>query len=317
VKRALLLLAILAVPAGSHAAGHRGPIALVTAETQNQLLAVDLASGRVIRRLRMPADPQNVEAYAGEAAVVSARAGAVTFVDPSTLKVQRVLRGFGAPHIAAFAPGGDYLYVTDDARGQLAVILAHVLRRVFVGHGAHHMTFSPDQRRLWIVLGERARSIAVVDTSRVTRPRLVGHVDPQGLAHDAAFTPDGRFVWVAYDDQPYLRVFNARTQRPVATLYAGRPPAHVRFDQSSGLPRYRPYAYVTSGNGAALRVFDWRRRRLVRTLRTSQGSFNLAVDRGLVATSSLTGGTVLAFRGARRLLNERVAPAARDVALLP
>jgi DNA-binding beta-propeller fold protein YncE len=317
MKRALLLVAILAVPAASSAGGPRGPIALVTAETQNQLLAVDVRSGQVVRRLRMPTDPENVEAYAGEVAVVSARGGAVTLVDGRTLKVQRIVRGFGSPHIAAFAPGGDYLYVTDDGRGELAVLLGHVIRRIFVGYGAHHMTFSPDQRRLWIVLGERARSIAVVDTKQVTRPRLIGHVDPRGLAHDAAFTPDGRYVWVAYDDRPYLRVFNARTGRPVAMLYAGSPPAHVRFDDASGLPRYRPYAYVTSGNGAALRVFDWQSRLLMRTFRTVPGSFNLAVDRGLVATASLSGGTLLAFRGARRLLRERVAPGTRDVALLP
>jgi hypothetical protein len=317
VKRALLLLAILAVPAASQAGGGRQPVALVTAETENQLLAVDLPSGRIFHRWRMPADPQNVEAYAGQVAVVSAKAGAVTLIDPQTNKIRRIVRGFGSPHIAAFAPGGDYLYVTDDERGQLAVLLGHVIRKIFVGYGAHHMSFSPDQRRLWIVLGERATSIAVVDTSRITRPRLVGHVNPRGLAHDAAFTPDGRYVWVAYDDRPYLRVFNARTGRPVATLYAGSPPAHVRCDNASGLPRYRPYAYVTSGNGGVLRVYAWRTRRLVRTLRTTPGSFNLAVDRGLVATSSLTGGTVLAFRGSQRLLSERVAPAARDVAVLP
>jgi DNA-binding beta-propeller fold protein YncE len=235
MKRVLLLLAILALPAGSQAARQGGQtVALVTAETQNQLIAVALPSGHILKRLPMPADPENVEAYAQSAVVVSTRAGAVTFVDPRTLKVRRVLRGFGSPHIAAFAPGGDYVYVTDDARGQLAVILGRVIRKVFVGYGAHHMTFSPDQRRLWIALGERARSITVVDSRDVTRPRVVGHVDPRGLAHDLAFTPDGRYVWVTYGDRPYLRVFNALTRRPVATLYAGSPPAHVRFDNSSG-----------------------------------------------------------------------------------
>jgi DNA-binding beta-propeller fold protein YncE len=179
------------------------------------------------------------------------------------------------------------------------------------------MSFSPDQRRLWVVLGERARSIAVVDTHNPSRPRLIGHVDPRGLAHDAAFTPDGRYVWVAYDDRPYLRVFDARTRKAVATLPAGGPPAHVRFDDASGLARFSRYAYVTCGNDGVLRVYDWRRRKLVRTLRTAPGSFNLAVDRGLVATSSLTGGTLTLFRGGRRLLGKHVAPVARDVALVP
>jgi DNA-binding beta-propeller fold protein YncE len=315
MKRVLLLLAILAVPS-SHAARLAGvPLALVTAERQNQLIVLDLRSGHVVRRLHMPADPQNVEAYAGEAVVVSARAGAVTFVDPRTLKVRRVLHGFGSPHIAAFAPDGDYVYVTDDARGQLAVILGRVIRKIFVGYGAHHMSFSPDEHRLWIALGERARSIAVIDTRDVTRPRLVGHLDPRGLAHDLAFTPDGRYVWVTYDDRSYLRVFDARTRRPVAKLYAGPPPAHVRFDDASGLSQFRRYAYVTSGNSSMLRIFDWRRRTLAWRNSTAPGSYNLSVDRGLLATSSLTEGTVTAFRGSRRVLSKRPAAEARDVAL--
>jgi len=316
VKRLLLLTVVLVVPA-SHAAPFAAErVALVTAESQSLLVAVSLPSGRVLRRLRMPADPENVEAYAGEAVVVSARAGAVTFVDPRTLKVRRTLRGFGAPHIAAFAPGGDYVYVSDDERGQLAVVLGRAIRKIFVGYGAHHMAFSPDQHRLWVALGERARSIAVVDTRNIARPKLVGHVDPRGLAHDLAFTPDGHYVWVTYDDRSYLRIFDARTRRPIATLYAGAPPAYVRFDDASGLSEFGRYAYVTSGNSGSLRIFDWRTRRLMRSVRTAPGSYNLSVDRGLLATSSLTDGTITVVRGGRRTLTEGVAPAARDVAVV-
>ncbi len=317
MKRILLVVLVLAAVPGSGTARETPhPLALVTAESQNRLLAIDIRTGRVVRSLRMPADPQNVEAYAGEAAVVSTSSGAVTFIDPRTLRINRVVRGFRSPHIAAFAPGGDYLYVTDDARGQLAVIQGGAVRRTFVGFGAHHMSFRPDQGQLWIALGERAHSISVVDTKRPLKPRLIGHVDPRGLAHDLAFTPDGRFVWVTYDDRPYLRVFDVRTRRAVATLYAGPPPAHVRFDDASGLAPYATRAYVTSGNAAALRIFDWRRRRLVRLVRTDRGSYNLAIDRDLAATSSLTDGTLTLVRGGRRVLTEHVAPAARDVALV-
>jgi len=52
-------------------------------------------------------------------------------------------------------------------------------------------------------------------------------------------------------------------------------------------------------------------------LTTSPGSFNLSTDHALLATSSLTGGRLTVFRGATRILAERVAPATRDVALVP
>ena len=317
VKRFLPVLVLATLVPASQAGGAARPaaLALVTAESLNQLVAVQPQTGRVVKRLRMPADPQNVEAYAGAAAVVSTQGGAVTLVDPRTLRILKTIRGFASPHIAAFSPDGEYLYVTDDARGELAVIRGRVLRKLFVGHGAHHLAFSPDQRRVWIALGERATAIAVVDTSRVARPRLLGRIDPHGLAHDLAFTPDGRYVWVTYDDRSTLRVFAARSGRPVATLYAGPPPAHVRFDDASGLTQFGRYAYVTSGNAGTIRVFDWSTRRLVRTLGTPTGSFNLSIDRGVVATASLTRGIVTEFAGGRRR-SDRVAPATRDIALV-
>ena len=58
--------------------------------------------------------------------------------------------------------------MTDDRRGQLVVISLtsrRVVRKLEVGAGAHHIAVSPDGSRLWIALGERARTIAVVDTT--------------------------------------------------------------------------------------------------------------------------------------------------------
>jgi DNA-binding beta-propeller fold protein YncE len=313
VKRGLLVLAAAALfgPGSQARLGGGKVYALVTAETANQLIAVE--SGRVIKRLAMPAEPENVEAFPNESAVVvSTRAGAVTLVDTRRLQVRRVLRGFDAPHIPAFSPDGALIYVTDDGRGQLAVIGDRVLRKVFVGFGAHHIAVGPKGRRLWIALGERARSIVIVDTVNPQRPRPIGRVDPHGLAHDLAFTPDGRYVWVTYDAGSAIRVFSVLTRRPVATLYGGTPPQHVVFGRAGTV--FDRTAYVTSGNDGTVREFRWRVRKLLRVLHTPRGSFNLSVDFGWLATASLTQGVVSEFAGDRRT-SIHVAPATRDVAL--
>ncbi len=318
MKRALLLLAVLAVPAGSHAARQGGtPVALVTAESENALLVVDLGSRKVVRRLGMPADPENVETSGQNdaAAVVSARGGAVTVLSLPKLRVRRTIRGFVSPHIAAFSPNGRYLFVTDDATGRLTVIgVAHgrVLQRLFVGKGAHHIAVRLDGKQLWIVLGERATEIVVVDTRHPTRPWVAARLfDIGGLAHDAAFTPDGQRVWVTYDDRSSVAVFDARTYRIVSTLPAGSPPQHVAFGIRFG--------YLTSGNDGRLRVFSFAGR-LLGVARTPRGSFNLGLGGGLVLTSSLTRGTLTELRDSgSRMWSGRVAPAARDaaVAVLP
>ena len=318
MKSALLLVAILAVPAASHAARQGGtPVALVTAESQNALLMVDLDSRKVVRRLPMPADPENVETNSTDtaAAVVSSRAGAVTLLSLPRLRVRRTIGGFGSPHIAAFSPSGRYLYVTDDTRGQLVVIgVRHgrVLARRFVGRGAHHIAVRPDGNLLWIVLGERAKEIVVVDTSRPAHPWVRARLfDIGGLAHDAAFSPDGKRVWVTYDDRSSIAVFAARTYRILETLPGGSPPQHVAFGIRFG--------YVTSGNDGQLRVFSFAGRQLG-VARTPRGSFNLGLGAGLVLTPSLTQGTLTELRDSgSRMWSGHVAPAARDaaVAVLP
>jgi DNA-binding beta-propeller fold protein YncE len=316
MKRVLLLFAILAVPAGSHAAPQGGrPVALVTAETQNQLIAVDLPSGRVLRRLDMPADPQNVVTTATYALVVSARGGAVTLVETRRLRVLKILHGFASPHIALFVPGRHFAYVTDDARGQLAVIdlsRRRVTRKVFVGYGAHHMTISPDATRLWIALGERARSLTVLDTTVPGAPRVVGRVDPGGEAHDLVFSPAGTRVWVTYDDRSSIAIFDAESRRRVRVIPAGSPPQHLAFDQFSKAR----HAYVTSGDDATLRIVSLRNGHTLRTVSVPSGSFNVSTGGSLVLTSSLTNGTLTELdENGHVLLRKRLAPAARDVAL--
>jgi hypothetical protein len=309
VALAGLSLVLLAPVSQADNSGGGPMIALVAAERTNQLVAVDLPSGRIVKRLRMPDDPQNVGACGGIAAVVSVRAGTVALVDVSTMKVRRILRGFAEPHIPACSSDGRYVYVTDDARGQLVVIRKRVVRRVFVGHGAHHMAEDGLGNRLWIALGERARSIAVVDVSNPAQPRLVGHVDPQGAAHDLAFSPGSTRVWVTYADRREVGVFSATTGKLVRHIPAGSAPQHVAFG-----PPGR--AYVTSGNDGTMRMFSSRTGRLLRVFRTTYGSFNLATYGSFVTTSSLYRGTLMDFdESGRRWLQKRVAPAARDVAI--
>ena len=316
MRRAALLLALLALPASSHAAPQGGePVALVTAETQNLLLAVDLPSGHVIRWLRMPADPENVETNGSYGVVVSPRAGAVTIVGLRRLRKLKILHGFGSPHIALMVPRHELAYVTDDARGQLAVVdlvRRRVIRKVFVGIGAHHLAMSPDGTRAWVALGERARSITVLNTTALKAPRVIGHVDPGGEAHDLGFSPDGRSVWVTYNDRSSIGIFDEHTWRRVRVRPAGTPPQHIAFDQFSAAR----HAYLTSGSDGTLRILSIGTERTLRTVRTAPGAFNVTSGGGLVLTSSLTTGTLTKLdTNGRVLLRKHVAPAARDVAL--
>jgi hypothetical protein len=124
-------------------------MALVTSEFRNELLAVSLPEGNVIRRLRVPEGPENVEAFVtGPAVVVSSKAGVVSIYAWHTLRLLKRIGGFREPHIAALSPvarrayarhgvvAPTFAYVTDDAAGTLTTIdltRASVIGRVYVG----------------------------------------------------------------------------------------------------------------------------------------------------------------------------------------
>jgi YVTN family beta-propeller protein len=228
-------------------------------------------------------------------------------LDARTLRVEKIIRGFGAPHLAALAPTGKWAFVTDDRRGQLDVVSLtrdRVVRRLYVGLGAHHLTLFGD--RLWIALGEHANRISIVDVSRPARPRLLRRFEPGFVAHDLAFSPDGRRVWVTSSTDDVVRVLDARTGRRVFTVRAGPPPQHVVFGST--------VAYVTSGYASRIEAADLKGR-VLRVGRVPYGSFNLARAGGYVFTASLLNGAVTELSPNLRVRKSvTVAPATRGVA---
>jgi DNA-binding beta-propeller fold protein YncE len=286
-------------------------VALVTAEQENELVAVELSTGRVVRRLSLPADPQNVASSWRMTAVVSTRAGAVTLVDQQG-RIRKVFRGLDDPHIVAVDRGKDIAYVTADGSGELIVInlmARRIIGRVFVGIGAHHMALRPSGgHRLWIALGERASRIAIVDVSRPAEPRLLRHFSPGFVTHDLSFSPDGREVWITSAVDELVRVVDARTGEQAFTVRAGAAPQHVAFTHGFG--------FVTSGYGSRIVKVDPSNGRIVASARTPYGSFNLATLERTVVTTSLLNGLVTEFDlRLRRLRTVRAASAARAVAL--
>jgi DNA-binding beta-propeller fold protein YncE len=307
------------------AARRRPPRALVTDEQQNRLLAVDLPSGRIVHTVSVPADPEDIATAGngGVVIVVSSRAGKVTVLDGHTLKVIKVFGGFEQPHIAEISPDGAYAYITDDPRGTLTVIRLSDLRVtdiVAVGAGAHHLAFSPTDRTVWIALGENAQEITTLSTvtsrpsspaSRIVdpgRPRVIGRFQPGFAAHDLAFSPDGRTIWVTSAAGPDVTAFDARTHRVRFRIPVGSPPQHVVFEGA--------YAYLTSGYGSTIEKVSATTGRVVTRAGSPYGSFELAAADGYVVSSSLLRGTLAIYTPNLKLLRVvKLAPATREVAI--
>ena len=308
----LVAVAGLLLAPTAHAGG--SPVALVTAETANEVLAVSLPDGKVLRRVHVH-DPQAIAAQQSGPAVVVSPSGTVTILAWHSLRKLRVFRNFRSPQIAAIAPDGEWAYVTDAATGYLTVIELASLRivdSVFVGSGAHHLAISPDQRRMWVALGEQARTLVILDTSNPRAPRVIGRFHPRAPAHDLVFSPDGRTVWVSSAAAPYVSVLNAHSAKLVARVPAGVGPQHVVF-LDYGTPR----AVITSGYASMVETVDAKAHKVVRWARAPYGSFNVSSFGSLFATSSLLTGQVAEFDDVtlRRQTTTKVAAATRDLAV--
>ncbi len=296
---------------------NRRPVALVTAENENQLLAVSLPGGRVIRRIHVAPDPTTVAAGPGGPVVaVSPGSGTVTLLSWPGLRPEAVFRGFRSPQMAAVTPDGEWVLVSDAAAGTVSTIeLAsrRIVDRVRVGTGAHHLAVSPDQRTAWVALGEAAGTIVVLDSSRPAHLRVIRRIRPPVAAHDLAFSPNGRTVWVSSAATPHVSVLDAHSGRLLGTVAAGAAPQHVAF-----LAWGRPRAFITSGYGSSIEMVDPLTRRVLRTAALPHGSFNLAGSGGFLVTTSLLTGQVteLDVLTLRRRMTTTVAPNARAVAVL-
>ena len=315
MRRLLVLaVALVLVPAASaHTAANR-PVAVVAAETSNQVIAVLLGphGGRVLKRVHVT-DPLMVAApLHGPAVVLSPATGSVTLLAWHSLRPVKIFHGFRYPEVARVAPGDRYVYVADGETGDLTVIdLARqrIVDRVHVGAGAHHMSFSPDGKRLWIALSEVATTVVRLDTSDLAHPRIAGRLHPRFPSHSVGFAPDGRTVWLSSARLPYVTVYNAASGRVVKVIRAGRAPQEVAFSGARAL--------LTSGYGSSIEAVLWRTYRRLGTVPMPYGSFNLATFGGLVVTSSLLTGQVTELRAGtlRRFWTTKVAPETRYVAI--
>ena len=274
------------------------PTALVTADLESHVVAVELATGRVLREIPTRAGPRSIEQVGNLALVAHTEHGALSVIDGATLRVRHVIGGFDEPRYTA-AVDGRHAFVTDSGDGTVAlvdVVGAEVIRRLPLGGPARHLSY--DGRRLWVALGTKARRVAVVD---VSRQRLLSRFAPPFLAHDVGLARGGR-SWVTSGAARELVVYR---RGGTLRLPADAPPQHVTFLDGR--------IFVTSGDDGTLRVYDGAGR-LLRTMRIPTGSYNVQhAFGGLILMPSLSRGTLCVADARGQVLRTvRVARSSHD-----
>jgi DNA-binding beta-propeller fold protein YncE len=273
------------------------PVALVTADLESRIVAVELKNGRRLATIRTLPGPRSIQTVGNAAVVAHTAEGALTIVDGGTLAIRRVLRGFSEPRYAAGSPEGRYAYVTDSGFGGFVVVdvvRGRVVGRIQLGGPARHVSIDPSGRLLWTALGTKADRIAIVDVRTPEQPRLLARIRPAFLAHDVGFAPGGKLIWLTSGDRREAAIFDRRTGRAVVRMRAGAPPQHVTFAGGR--------AFVTSGDDGTLRIHSAITGRVLGGSEIPTGSYNVQEGWGRILTPSLSRGTLCILDSSGRRL---------------
>ena len=300
---------------------------LVTADLESHVVAIELPTGTIVRRIRTLPGPRSIEAaFATWAVVAHTASGRLSVLDGTGLKLRHVITGFREPRYTAIYPvrypsdvdpaGQPLAYVTDSLRREVVTVdlgRGTIVWRTAVPGPARHITVSPDGGLAWTALGSKAERVAVLDLDDPRHPRLVRTFAPPFPAHDVVCSEDGEHLWVTSGDARRIAIYEPEGRRPVAVLDAGAPPQHVAF-------RGRR-AFVASGDDGTVSLHrpDGA---VLEEARVPVGSYNVTSSRsgfGLLGavTPSLGLGTIALLGERGQVTNvRRVARAAHDACLV-
>src|SRR5258705_5379354 len=127
------------------------PVVLVTADTEAHIVAVDLLTGLVRKRIATRPGPRSIERVGASAVVAHTAVGEVSIV--RGLAVRHVLDGFVEPRYTTAARDGRLAFVTDSGNAELVTIdvsRGAVVARLKLRLLPRHLSLSRDGRTLWV-----------------------------------------------------------------------------------------------------------------------------------------------------------------------
>lgn len=188
IRAMTILKAVMTGQNGSHMVGVAadGVRAWTGNIGSNTVTELDLSTGRALRSIDVPAQPEaiNVTADGAEAWVGSNATGRVSVVDARTGAVTTAAEGFSWPYRVLFSPDAT-LVILPDYRGEVVRFVERATRRelgrmTFTGAGPQGITITPNGRHALLSLSAQGK-VAVIDVATRT---VVGEIA-------VGETPDG------------------------------------------------------------------------------------------------------------------------------
>lgn len=242
---------------------------------QVDMLALDLGSMKVVKRIRLGSGPGfSVVLTHDRSRALADVAGdnKIVVVDTKSFKVvQRIPVGM-FPCDLDNTRDGHFAYLPERDQDTVAMLdmqTLRVVKRVDMGkHTEPHMLrVSRDDRTVWVANAE-ANSMAVLDAKTLSP---LAKIAMGKVPVTLAFTPDRRFAYISHYDDNFVSVVDTGTYKEV-----GR----IKIAQGLAVVAFRPdgkFAYVAARNANAVAVIDTESRRVVKMIPSGDTPWGLIV----------------------------------------
>jgi DNA-binding beta-propeller fold protein YncE len=269
-----LVLPCVALVCAAHVAAAQTPSAprlLVLLRNASALAFVDPASGAVLGRVAVVADPHEVAVTPdGRTAFVASPREGISVIDIAAMKeLRRVDTGaFSAPHDVLFA-GGKLYFTAEGFKtiGRYDPAANKVEWMLGIGQdGTHMMVLARDQQTMWVP-NRGSNSVSVIEGVAGGPPKFrttaipVPGKTPEGID----LSPDGRELWTATRGDGGVSIVNTATRKVIQSF-------NLKLTDANRL-KFTPdgKVLILDGGAGTLVVVDAASRKEVKRLKVAPG----------------------------------------------
>jgi DNA-binding beta-propeller fold protein YncE len=264
----------VALVCAAHVAAAQTPSAprlLVLLRNASALAFVDPASGAVLGRVAVVADPHEVAVTPdGRTAFVASPREGISVIDIAAMKeLRRVDTGaFSAPHDVLFA-GGKLYFTAEGFKtiGRYDPAANKVEWMLGIGQdGTHMMVLARDQQTMWVP-NRGSNSVSVIEGVAGGPPKFrttaipVPGKTPEGID----LSPDGRELWTATRGDGGVSIVNTATRKVIQSF-------NLKLTDANRL-KFTPdgKVLILDGGAGTLVVVDAASRKEVKRLKVAPG----------------------------------------------
>jgi YVTN family beta-propeller protein len=204
-----------------------GTTAYATLQTGQALVAVDVASNRLIKKVPLASDGFNlIVSPSGKFVYATTADGTLYVVNAATYHVAKTLFVGAAANGLAWSPDGRVLYVSSRDAGTVVAIdraTNTITRTYHLGGMPQRLAVAPNGARLFVANETSGLNVVNVSTGEVSRTSF------GSAAYGLGITPGGEQVYVTFPETGEVRVIDRESRQLVKTLHIGGTPRNVAF----------------------------------------------------------------------------------------